>query len=142
MFRKLTLIELLRGRAQYQSDKTAYTFIRHEASANSLLTYNQLDERARAIAAYLRAQGGAGPRVMLFFPPGLEFVEAFFGCLYAGAVAVPVYAPRPGRTLARLEGIAENAQASIALATAKAPFNPKDAEELAGLPWLQKLHWA
>ena len=95
MFRPLTLIDLLRGRAQDQTEKTAYTFLRHEQSSNSVLTYQDLDLRARAIGAYLKAHGGANERVMLFFPPGLEFVEAFFGCLYAGAVAAPVYSPRP-----------------------------------------------
>ncbi len=54
---------------------------------------------------------------MLFFPPGLEFITAFFGCLYAGAVAVPVYPPRSGLTLSRLDAIAENAQAAVALTT-------------------------
>src|SRR5215213_8610027 len=142
MFRPLTLIDLLRGRAQDQTEKTAYTFLRHEKSSNSALTYQDLDLRARAIGSHLKAHGGANARVMLFFPPGLEFVEAFFGCLYAGAVAVPVYSPRPGRTLARLEGIAENAQAAIALASSRAPFNPHDSEDLAALPWLQQMHWA
>ena len=54
--------------------------------------------QARAIAARLGAEGLAGERALLAFPPGLEFLAAFFGCLYAGVVAVPAYPPRPNRT--------------------------------------------
>ena len=62
-----------------------------------MLTRGELDRRARALAARLQARGLAGRRALLLYPPGLEFIAAFFGCLYAGVVAVPAYPPRPNR---------------------------------------------
>src|SRR5262249_48053035 len=47
------------------------------------LTRGELDRRARALAARLQARGLAGGRALLLYPPGLEFIAAFFGCLYA-----------------------------------------------------------
>ena len=46
-------------------------------------------KRARAIGAWLQQQAAVGQRVLLLYPPGIQFIEAFFGCLYAGAIAVP-----------------------------------------------------
>jgi acyl-CoA synthetase (AMP-forming)/AMP-acid ligase II len=57
--------------------------------ADVTLTYAQLDRRARAIAARLTELKMRGERVLLLFPPGLDFVVGFFGCMYEGAVAVP-----------------------------------------------------
>ena len=79
------------------------------------LTYAQLDRRARAIAARLSDLGMHGERVLLLFPPGLDFVVGFFGCMYAGAVAVPAYPPRRNRYMARIEAMSEDAQAKAAL---------------------------
>ena len=79
------------------------------------LTYAQLDRRARAIAARLTDLGMHGERVLLLFPPGLDFVVGFFGCMYAGAVAVPAYPPRRNRYMARIEAISEDSRAKAAL---------------------------
>jgi len=56
-----------------------------------------LDEKARAIAAYLQSQLSVGDRVLLVYPQGLESIAAFFGCLYAGVVAIPAPAPEAAR---------------------------------------------
>ena len=76
-----------------------------------------LDRRARALAAWLQEAGCAGERVVLLFPPGLDFVAAFFGCLYAGAAAVPAYPPRLNRTDDRLEEIFRDARPRAVLTT-------------------------
>jgi acyl-CoA synthetase (AMP-forming)/AMP-acid ligase II/acyl carrier protein len=60
----------------------------------------------------------AGERALLLHPPGLEFVAAFFGCLYAGVVAVPAYPPRLHRPDPRIEEIVADAQAKLVLTTA------------------------
>jgi 8-amino-7-oxononanoate synthase len=78
-------------------------------------SYEQLDRRARAIAVELMSQGMRGERALLLYPPGLEFVAAFFGCLYAGAIAVPAYPPRRNRNMARIQAISDDAQAKVAL---------------------------
>lgn len=57
----------------------------------STWSYGYLDARARTIAAHLRTVNATAERVLLFYPPGLEFVAGFWGCLYAGAIPVPLY---------------------------------------------------
>nr|VFJ72801.1 MAG: Acyl-CoA synthetase (AMP-forming)/AMP-acid ligase II [Candidatus Kentron sp. FW] len=112
-----TLVDLLCHRAQIQPDKTAYTFLKDGEVEEDSLTYAQLDSRARAIAARLSDMVAPGERVLLLFPAGLGFVTAFFGCLYAGMVAVPTYPPRRNRPDPRFQAIAKDARASVALTT-------------------------
>ncbi len=92
-----TLVELLRRRARHEPRRAAYTFLTDGEEVH--LTYGELDRRARAIAALLQEMGAGGERVLLLYPPGLDYIAAFFGCLYAGAVAVPAYPPRLNRSL-------------------------------------------
>ncbi|MEW5848206.1 MAG: fatty acyl-AMP ligase [Myxococcota bacterium] len=111
------LVELLRERAQHQGADRAYTFLVDGDHEEHTLTYGALDAQARAIAARLQARGHAGQRALLLYPPGLEYVAAYFGCLYAGVVAVPAYPPRPNKPSPRLESIVTDAQAALALTT-------------------------
>ena len=62
--------------------------------------------------------GWTGERALLLYPAGLDFIVAFFGCLYAGVVAVPAYPPRRNRSLSRIQAIVDDAQARVALTTA------------------------
>ena len=112
-----TLIELLRWRATHQPDQRAYTFLVDGETEEVHLTYGELDLRARAIAAQLQQMGATGERALLLYPSGLEFITAFFGCLYASVVAVPTYPPRRNRPDERLQAIATDSQATIALTT-------------------------
>src|SRR5262249_21594529 len=80
-------------------------------------TYEELDRQARAIGAWLQSRGITGERALLLYPPGLEYIVAFFGCLYAGVVAVPAYPPRRNRSTSRLQAIVADAQAAVALTT-------------------------
>src|SRR5215813_339647 len=91
-----TLVELLRWRAVLQADQKAYTFLAKGEKELSL-TYAELDRQARAIGALLQRRSATGERVLLLYPAGLEYVVAFFGCLYAGAIAVPAYPPHANR---------------------------------------------
>src|SRR5882724_6034021 len=117
--RGATLIELLRRRAERQGEDLAYTFLLDGETAEAHLTYAELDRRSRGLAATLAREGiGEGARVLLLYPPGLDYVAAFFGCLYAGAVAVPAYPPRSRRPSARLLSIQESAGAKAVLSTA------------------------
>ena len=93
----------------------AYAFLSDGETADIQLTYAELDQRASAIAATLQDEGLTGKQVMLLFPPGLEFVEGFFGCMYAGVVAVPAYPPRRNRNKLRIESIADDSQSVAAL---------------------------
>jgi acyl-CoA synthetase (AMP-forming)/AMP-acid ligase II/acyl carrier protein len=134
-----TLVELLCLRAQNQSDKQAYLFLKNGEIEESSLTYSQLDRKARIIAAKLQEISTVSERVLLLYPPGLDFIAAFFGCLYAGVVAVPTYPPRRNRSDPRIQAIVTDAQATIVLTTANifSDITPR----LAYAPELKKLHW-
>jgi amino acid adenylation domain-containing protein len=115
-----TLIELLRSRTALHPEKRAYTFLLDGDLEEVQLSYSDLDRRAQAIGALLQHHGATGERVLLLYPPGLDYLAAFFGCLYAGAIAVPAYPPNPARferTLPRLRTIVGDARPSIALTT-------------------------
>lgn len=114
-----TVAGVLRARALETPRRVAYTFLRDgEVAEEVSLTYAALDTQARAIAAWLQEEGMAGERALLLHPPGLEFVAAFFGCLYAGVVAVPAYPPRLHRPDARIAEIVADAQARLVMGTA------------------------
>src|SRR5215210_5346799 len=85
-----SLVEVLRSRME-QRERRAFTFLVDGEEDELHLSYDELDRRARAVAAHLQALGLAGGRAVLLFPPGLDYVAAFLGCLYAGTVAVPAY---------------------------------------------------
>lgn len=87
----LTIGSILQKRAKQKSSQTAYLFLGDGLQETQRLTYGDLDKKARAVAAYLQSKCALGDRVLLVFPSGLEFITAFFGCMYAGMVAVPAY---------------------------------------------------
>ncbi|MEH2171998.1 beta-ketoacyl synthase N-terminal-like domain-containing protein [Nostoc sp.] len=112
-----TLVDVLRYRAIGQPQTLGYTFLVDGESEGSTLTYGALDKLARAIATYLQTFAKPGDRVLLLYPPGLEFITAFFGCLYAGLIAIPAYPPRQNQSIARLGAIVSDAQATAILTT-------------------------
>ncbi|MCX7426513.1 MAG: aminotransferase class I/II-fold pyridoxal phosphate-dependent enzyme [Planctomycetia bacterium] len=112
-----TLVDLVRHRADHQPNDTAFVYLVDGETEQVDLTYGHLDEQARAIAARLQSLGLAGQRALLLYPAGLEFIAAFFGCLYAEVVAVPVYPPRRNRSLTRIQSIADDCDARVALTT-------------------------
>ncbi|MEN0110907.1 MAG: fatty acyl-AMP ligase, partial [Planctomycetota bacterium] len=111
------LVGLLRHRADGWGDQRAYTFLVDGEQDRRHFTYAQLDARARAIAGRLQRDGLVGERALLLFPSGLEFIAAFFGCLYAGVVAVPAYPPRRNRNLNRIRSIVADCAPRIVLTT-------------------------
>ena len=134
-----TLVELLRWRGTHQPDRLAYTFLVDGENVERNLTYGELDRQARAIGATLQQMGAAGERVLLLYPSGLDYIAAFFGCLYAGAIAVTAYPPHFNRSLERIEAIVADAQASIALTTST--FLAKTAQWFVEAPDLATLRW-
>ena len=115
-----TLVDILSWRGTHQQDRLGYRFLLDGESWVVSLTYGDLDRRARAIAAMLQSLQATGERALLVYPPGLEFICAYFGCLYAGTIGVPVQAPHPGRVgtvLSKGAGIMQDATPSVALTT-------------------------
>ncbi|MFD3756231.1 condensation domain-containing protein [Streptomyces sp. NPDC058622] len=112
-----TLVRLLRERADKQGADTAFRFLADDGPRT--VTYGGLETGARAVAARLQQEGtAAGDRVLLLYPPGLDYVTAFFGCLYAGAVPVPAYPPSSLSTVGKLAAVALDSGAAVALTTA------------------------
>ncbi len=111
------LVEMLRHRVRYQGEDTAFVYLLDGEDERVEMSYQELDRQARAIGAWLESHGLVGERALLLYPAGLDFVAAFFGCLYAGVVAVPVYPPRRNRSLDRIQAIAADAEAKVALTT-------------------------
>jgi acyl-CoA synthetase (AMP-forming)/AMP-acid ligase II len=134
-----TLVDLLQQQAERYQDKVAFSFSYNgDDEGKSQLTYRELDLKARAIAASLQEQGAAGKRVLVFCRPGLDGIAGFFGCVYAGAIAVPVHE----RLAPRLSSVVPDAQASFALAAPEMPAEIKTAvDTLVG--WIdgQPLQW-
>lgn len=115
-------VELLQERAAHAGQREAFRFLTEAATDEAHLTYAQLDEQARGLAARLRASCAVGDRALLLYPPGLEFVVGLFGCWYAGVTAVPAYPPRSAHhtgSLATLQGIAGNSEPSVVLTAAR-----------------------
>jgi amino acid adenylation domain-containing protein len=115
------LAHLLRSRAESSPTKIAYTFLVDGERETRSLTYAELDARAATVAARLTERLTAGDRALLLYPPGLDFVEAFFGSLYAGVVAVPVFPPDPAaphRVLPRINAVAADCAPSVILTVA------------------------
>jgi acyl-CoA synthetase (AMP-forming)/AMP-acid ligase II len=110
-----TLLELTRFRAS--SDRTAFTFLVDGEHQKVDLTYAELDQKARAIASHIQQCCRVGDRALILYPPGLDYITAFLGCLYAGVVAVPAYPPRNARNFPRVAVIAKDAQPTLILAS-------------------------
>ena len=130
---------MLRHRAAHQPSDPAFHYLVDGETDEILWSYAELDRRARAIAAWLQSLGLQGERALLLYPAGLDFIAAFFGCVYAGVVAVPAYPPRKNRSVERIEAIADDAEAKVALTTHEV------LDRVQGMldenPGLKSLHW-
>ncbi|MCG8670605.1 MAG: condensation domain-containing protein, partial [Pseudomonadales bacterium] len=136
---KETLVQLLQARAEAHPDKIAYIFLPDGEGEGIEVTYRDLDAQAKAIAKQLLALGSDGDRALMLFPSSLEFIYAFFGCLYAGISGVPAYPPRRNQNLGRLKSIIDDCEPSIVLTTSKVM---RVAEPLfAETPGLSALKW-
>ncbi|MDB9369216.1 beta-ketoacyl synthase N-terminal-like domain-containing protein [Nodularia spumigena CS-586/05] len=131
--------DILRERVQNQPEKIAYIFLENGETETGSLTYRELDQQARLIATALRSLVASGERALMLYPQGLEFVTAFFGCLYAGVVAIPVYPPKRNQKLSRLQAIIKDSEATVVLATQGIRTmveNQFSDSELVSLRWL------
>ncbi len=133
-----TLVDMLQQRSEAQADEFAFTFLNADQNKDKL-TYRELEQQARAIGATLQQMDAAGERVLLMYQPGLAFIAAFFGCLYAGAVAVPAYPPRLNRPMPRLRSIVADTQARFVLTNRQ--IHSKLAQRLSNMPDLAALSW-
>ena len=137
------LVELLMLRSQEQGENCLYTFLQDGEGEEINLSYRELDQKARVLAATLQKVKMQEERALLLYPPSLDYILAFFGCLYAKVIAVPAYPPDPNRlsrTLPRLLSIIRDSEAKFVLTTqsikSMAEFLFQEAPELRSLEWI------
>lgn len=113
----VSLVDLLGMRARCHADDNAFIFLRNDEEEKEPITYGELDRRARQIAVALRAIASNGDRAILLLPSGIDYIAAFFGCLYADVIAIPAYPPTNERNMPRIEAIVSDASAKVIIAT-------------------------
>lgn len=110
-----TLVDVCRHHARARPASMAYAWLDEREVEVASRSFAELDRRARVVAVALQQRGLAGGRALLLYRPGLAFVDAFLGCLYAGVTAVPAYAPRPREGVERLARVAADADVAAVL---------------------------
>jgi acyl-CoA synthetase (AMP-forming)/AMP-acid ligase II len=94
-----------------------YIYLRDGELDEEQISFSEMEQRVKRIAAWLQDRRLTGERALLLFPPGLDFIAAYLGCLYAGVIAVPSYPPRLNRPSPRIQRIVESSRAVIVLTT-------------------------
>ena len=112
-----TILSALEDHATTSPEKIAFTYLRDGETIEATITYQGLRQRAKGYASKILESCIPGDRVLLVFPPGLDFIQAFYGSLFAGTIAVPVNPPRINRPNQRLSSIIEGTDASLLLTT-------------------------
>jgi acyl-CoA synthetase (AMP-forming)/AMP-acid ligase II len=110
-----SLVALLARRAESQPDDPAYIFLSDRGAEEAKLTFRQLHDASLALAARLTGIARPGDRAILVFPPGLEFLIAFFGCQIARVIAVPMMVPRRQGARDASAAIISNCEPVVAL---------------------------
>jgi acyl-CoA synthetase (AMP-forming)/AMP-acid ligase II len=132
-----TFIEVLSRRVARHPDRPAFIFLGGEQE--TVWSFALLERRARAVAAFLQERAAPGDRVLLCYPPGVEFLAGFFGCLFAGVTAVPIYPPRLNRSIDRLLGVLADARPRLVLTTTEMLRQVRSVFAEAG--WLRDPPW-
>ena len=113
-----TLTAALEYRAVHQARQLAFRFLATGEDETATVRYDELHDRARSLAAQLREHATPGERALLAYAPGIDFVVAFFACLQAGVIAVPVQAPRRTQSFDKLRSVVEDCDARLVLTDA------------------------
>lgn len=115
MQQRALLPEILQSRAALESAKRAYVLLNENGEEKAILTYGDLHARALAVAGQLSRHCKPGDRALLLFPQSLDFIVAYFGCLYAHVIAVPVNPPRRNRVQNAARSIVKDCEPSAVL---------------------------
>lgn len=116
-----TLASVFEARCRAHAQKLAFAFLTDARTPPAQTSYEQLLRDVRQTAAWLATSTRVGDRVLLAFPPGLDFVRVFWACLLSGRVAVPVPSPDPmrlHRAAPRLRSVIADSRAALVLSTA------------------------
>ena len=118
-----SIVEILREQAATQPDATAYIWLQDGENKTITLSDRELELQAKAIAMELQKYTTPSSRVLIAYPysAGLEFIAAFFGCLYAGVVAVPCHPPLNRLTIAEMPSHLVSAETEVVLTAIRQP---------------------
>lgn len=140
-----SIVTVLHHRAQVHPEKRAFTFLATGEEETGLLCYGSLDAAAMRIAVKLKSLGLTGQTVLMFYPPGFDFITTFFGCLYAGVIPAAAYPPRKNRSVQRIRTMAADCGATAILTTESTgrslERNFSEDPLLARLPWHATDNW-
>src|SRR5580700_1667483 len=149
-----SILDNLDRLADEHPNKLLYSYLDVNGDPTETHTYASFVRRAQAIAGHLQKEGrfAAGDRVLLAYPPGLEMICAFFGCVRAGLIPVPVYPPSSRgfqSALYKMVHIAKDCQAAgiltsrdyhaslkTNLARSGVSASGVDVDYISGLPWI------
>ncbi|RDI68871.1 fatty acyl-AMP ligase [Nocardia pseudobrasiliensis] len=117
-----TMVRALRAQAEIRPDAVAYNFLHYPDTQDphgvkEPITFAEIDRYARAFAVSVLQLAQPGERAVLLLPPGLDYVKAFFGCLYAGIVAVPLFPPSMHNANGRLDAVCTDADPACLITT-------------------------
>jgi acyl-CoA synthetase (AMP-forming)/AMP-acid ligase II len=115
---KKTILDILLDHAETQSEQDVYVFLNDNQNDEQRISYGNFTKTIKSMALDLMEHTQRGDRVVLSYPPGLEFLKAFYACLYAGLVAVPIFPPRPKRKHEHLARVVDDCEAALILTTA------------------------
>lgn len=110
-----TIVDALMQHASERAADSAFTFLRDGEIESGTRRFLELDLSARRVANGLASRGFTGKTVLLLLRGTLQFIDALLGCFYAGAIAVPIAVPRPGKPGRSLTAIARSANVSAIL---------------------------
>ncbi|HEY4010478.1 MAG TPA: thioester reductase domain-containing protein [Acidobacteriaceae bacterium] len=151
---KGSLLDQLDKLVEERPNKLLYSFLDLNGDPIESYTYASFQHRTKAIAAHLRKEPRftPGERILLAYPPGLEMICAFFGCVRAGLIPVPVYPPSSRgfqSALYKMVHIAKDCNAAAVLtskdyhaslrtnlARSGVSASGVDVEYISGLPWI------
>jgi acyl-CoA synthetase (AMP-forming)/AMP-acid ligase II len=114
------LVHVVRAELERDPDSAWCHFLPDGQTVGRTVTRRELDDQCRRVAVLLSEFVRPGDRLLVMCEPGIDYVAAFFGCLYAGAIPVPAYPPSPTvleRSLQRLEAVVRDADPAYALTT-------------------------
>nr|MDJ0706564.1 fatty acyl-AMP ligase [Leptolyngbyaceae cyanobacterium MO_188.B28] len=140
----LTLIDLLCDRAHEHPGRTAFTFLKDGETVQNSVTYQKLVQRAQAIAAHLSASAAVGDRALLIYPfdRGIEFIEAFLGCLFAGVIPLCSLPPRNRHSITDIVGRLISSDARVILTSKSLQANlQRQLKQSEDCPGLAQIRW-
>lgn len=117
-----TLLDAIESHVTHQANHPALTYKMSDGTRYTR-TYSELIQNAKKVATHLMHQCSPGERALLMYPHGIDFIEAFLGCLYAGVIAVPAYPPWRNRNSDRVIAIARDCTARLFLCSSDSERN-------------------